>query len=377
MAPRSRLASGLPVTSAFLRGWGGRECGAVLDSHPFAGSLFRRSAVPLVVGHRGVPSLHQENTLAGFRRAVELGVPAVELDVHLSRDGVAVCVHDQQLERLTGVRAKVRDLTWDELRKLRIRRELPMGIDGNGAAVIARYEREEPIPLLEEVLSEIAPRAAINVELKLDTERWWSTAVAEATAQVIGKTQMAARVIVSSFDPRKLRVAQQTCPELLVGFCFDDGMLKFAAPWLARWAAWSGRGGRAGSEKNALTPAASAGAASAQAAARAVLHDREMLTRMLEAHLVGRVCSSRVVAAEHTLLTERSAQALHERGIALGTHTLFPLGSTTGKPIDAMASHPEELARLVSIGVDWVEADDPLRVMELLAGGRDVATARR
>lgn len=332
----------------------------MLESHPFAGSLYRRSAVPLVVGHRGVPSLHQENTLAGFRRAVDLGVPAVELDVHLSRDGVAVCVHDQRLERLTGVRANVRDLTWDELRELRIRRELPMGIDGNGAAVIARYEREEPIPLLEEVLSEIAPRAAINVELKLDNERWWSTDVAEATARVIAKTQMASRVIVSSFDPRKLRAAQRACPELHVGFCFDDGMLKFAAPWLARWSAWSAR--------------ASGARRDGAVSARQVLHDRALLTRMLEAHLVGKVFASRVVAAEHTLLTERSAQVLHERGIALGTHTLFPLGSTTGKPIDPMASHPEELARLVAIGVDWVESDDPLRVMELLAGGRDAPT---
>ena len=43
--------------------------------NPFLGIKAR----PLVVGHRGVPTLHQENTLAGFRRAVELGVPAIEL----------------------------------------------------------------------------------------------------------------------------------------------------------------------------------------------------------------------------------------------------------------------------------------------------------
>jgi glycerophosphoryl diester phosphodiesterase len=147
----------------------------VIEHHPFAGSLFRRSNVPLVVGHRGVPKLHQENSLAGFRRAAELGIGAVELDVHLSRDGRAVCVHDQQLERLTGVRAKVRELTWDQLSKLRMRRALPMGIDGKGAQVIARYEREEPIALLEEVLQEIGAAMAFNIELKLDVERWWHT----------------------------------------------------------------------------------------------------------------------------------------------------------------------------------------------------------
>ena len=57
---------------------------------------------PIVVGHRGVPSVHQENTLSGFRRAVSLGIPAVELDVRLTSDGHAVVCHDDDLSRLTG-----------------------------------------------------------------------------------------------------------------------------------------------------------------------------------------------------------------------------------------------------------------------------------
>jgi glycerophosphoryl diester phosphodiesterase len=223
-----------------------------------------------------------------------------------------------------------------------------MGIDVHGARVVARYQQEEPIPLLEEVLGEIAPRAAINVELKLDAERWWSVAVAEVTARTIAAAGAASRVIVSSFDPRKLRAAQRVCPEVPVGFCFDDGMLRFAAPVLQRW---PGR----------------RGARPAEGQLRA---DRAMLARMCESHLVGRVFSSKIVAAEHTLLTAQSAQRLHQRGVALGTHTLFPLGSTTGKPIDPAALRAEELHRLVSIGVDWIETDDPLRAMELMARGR-------
>src|SRR4051812_41011249 len=103
---------------------------------------------PVVVGHRGVPALHQENTLAGFKRAVQLGVPAVELDVQLTKDDVAVVLHDSHLRRLTGDSRSVHDITWDELSKLRIKRELPMGVDVHGARTFARYEREETIPLL-------------------------------------------------------------------------------------------------------------------------------------------------------------------------------------------------------------------------------------
>src|SRR5688572_19051281 len=84
---------------------------------------------PIVVGHRGVPLVHQENTLAGFRRAVSLGIPAIELDVQLTKDLRAVVLHDWHLRRLTGTARKIWDVTWDELSRLRIRREVPMGID--------------------------------------------------------------------------------------------------------------------------------------------------------------------------------------------------------------------------------------------------------
>jgi len=67
-------------------------------SNPFMSGKRR----PIAVGHRGVPARHQENTLAGFKRAVQLGVPAIELDVQLTQDRKAVVLHDSHLRRLTG-----------------------------------------------------------------------------------------------------------------------------------------------------------------------------------------------------------------------------------------------------------------------------------
>src|SRR4051794_17842688 len=119
-------------------------------SHP--NPFLRGKQRPIVVGHRGIPALHQENTLAGFKRAVELGVPAVECDVQLTKDRKAVVIHDPHLKRLTGNPRNVWDLTWDEVSKLRIRRELPMGVDVHGARTAVTYEREERIPLLAELL---------------------------------------------------------------------------------------------------------------------------------------------------------------------------------------------------------------------------------
>src|SRR5919197_4354903 len=73
---------------------------------------------PLVVGHRGAMGYAPENTLASFELAVEQGADVVELDVHLSRDGQVVVIHDEQLDRTTDGRGLVGDRTLDELKRL-------------------------------------------------------------------------------------------------------------------------------------------------------------------------------------------------------------------------------------------------------------------
>src|SRR5260221_6328327 len=193
-----------------------------------------RKQRPLVVGHRVVPRLHQENPLAGFRRAIAMGVPALELDVRLTRDNYAVVFHDSELHRLTGTPRNVSDLTWDQLSRLRIKKHLRMGLDATGAAVVMDYEREERIPLFAEVLAEVASKVVINVELKLDLPRWWPIEVGAVAAQVIADAGAEDRVIVTSFDPRKLRAAGRHRPGLAIGFCFDDTMLNFASLLLDR-----------------------------------------------------------------------------------------------------------------------------------------------
>ncbi len=302
---------------------------------------------PLVVGHRGVPHLHQENSLAGFRRAVELGIPAVELDVRLTRDGVAVVFHDPTLYRLTGKPRAVSDLTWDELSKLRLRRDVRMGLDEGGNPIHMRYEREEPIPLFAEVLAEVASSAVINVELKLDLERWWPTAIGSVAAKLIADAKAEDRVIVTSFDLRKLREAQRTHPGLALGFCFDDTMLNFASGILERLPPVRARLGDHDRHPNERA--------------------RRVLNRILDSHVISRIVESRVIGADHTLVGGDTVTTLHKRGVAIGTHTLFPLGSTAGtKPLAPSASTEREVERLVGLGVDWIESDDPERLLELV-----------
>ncbi len=100
----------------------------------------------VVIGHRGAAGLVPENTLPGFQRAYELGVDAIELDVHRVEHRLAV-IHDDTLERTTNGKGPVAALSLTSLKSL----------DAGGAA---------SVPLLEEVLEALPEPVAINIELK-------------------------------------------------------------------------------------------------------------------------------------------------------------------------------------------------------------------
>ena len=100
----------------------------------------------LCIGHRGAMGHAPENTLASFARALALGAHCVELDVQ-AVDGRLLVFHDDRLERCTNGRGAFADASFEALRALDA---------GNG----------ERIPMLEEVLSLIAGRAGVNIELK-------------------------------------------------------------------------------------------------------------------------------------------------------------------------------------------------------------------
>ncbi len=138
---------------------------------------------PLLIGHRGAAGLAPENTLPSFRKALDLGLRAVELDVRLTRDRVLIVFHDDRLDRLTPLRGPVAERDWRELSGLPV---LP-GAFG-GAFPDAR------IPTLEEVLAALPPECRVVVELKADPVR---------PAELVRETLA---VLAGDPDPRRLRV---------------------------------------------------------------------------------------------------------------------------------------------------------------------------
>ena len=76
---------------------------------------------PLIIGHRGAYDVAPENTLKGFRKAIELGADYIEFDVHKSQDGTLVIIHDVDILRRMEYKSIIKQMTLAELKKLEFR----------------------------------------------------------------------------------------------------------------------------------------------------------------------------------------------------------------------------------------------------------------
>jgi len=152
---------------------------------------------PLVVAHRGGAALAPENTLAALRRALDLEVDAVELDVRLSRDGHPVVIHDATVDRTMEATGRVRDLSLGALQALR-----PRGGRGGG------------VPALREALALVRGRARLFLEVKTDDGEA-RRALEERVLAVVAAAGPEAAVTFVSFDLlclRRLRELNRSVP---------------------------------------------------------------------------------------------------------------------------------------------------------------------
>ena len=155
-----------------------------------------RSSKPFVerIGHRGAPREYPENTLPAFERAIALGADAIELDVHVTIDGVPVVHHDPELRVARALRRRaLAEMTWSDVAGV----ELAPGI---------------PIPSLEQVFEVVGDRATVYVELKgSNSER--------ATLDVIAANRTPCAV--HSFDHATITRAARLAPGVRRGILFD------------------------------------------------------------------------------------------------------------------------------------------------------------
>jgi glycerophosphoryl diester phosphodiesterase len=123
-----------------------------------------RGEWPVNVAHRGASTLAPENTIEAFRLAVEAGAGGLELDVHMTRDGHIVVIHDATVDRTTNGSGAVSEMTLDELRRF----DAGHNFSPDGGSTRPYRGRGVWVPTLGEVIEEF-PGVAVNIEIKAGT----------------------------------------------------------------------------------------------------------------------------------------------------------------------------------------------------------------
>lgn len=170
---------------------------------------FLASAGPLVTGHRGARGVRPENSIAAFQYAAEIGCDGVELDVHLSADGIPVVIHDDLIDRGGGDLRRVGDLPLSEIRVL----------TGPGG---------EAIPTLSEVLDLLDDRGLyVQIELK-------GEGTEAPCAAIVRQHGYEQRTVFTSFVHERVLTVKQLLPEVRTGILLSSVPVRILE--VAHWA---------------------------------------------------------------------------------------------------------------------------------------------
>lgn len=158
---------------------------------------------PYLLAHRGNRVRCPENTLAAFRQALADGADAIETDLHLTADGVFVCIHDATVDRTTDGRGPVAGMTLAELGRL--------------SASYGRPEfHSERVPTLAELAALLPADVALALELK--TDRFLEPAICRRLADELAAAGVRERTVALSFSLARVQAVQAAAPDLPVGW---------------------------------------------------------------------------------------------------------------------------------------------------------------
>jgi glycerophosphoryl diester phosphodiesterase len=174
---------------------------------------------PRLFAHRGGSAIAPENTLEAFAAGLEAGADRLEMDVHATRDGHVVVIHDPTVDRTTDGSGEVRALTLAELQRLDAGARF---IDPTGAASFAG--RGVRVPTLAAVL-EAFPGVPLNIEIKQE-----EPAIEGAVLAVLDRFDARAQVLLAAEEASIMARIRAAAPDVLTSFSAGD-VLEFVTAW--------------------------------------------------------------------------------------------------------------------------------------------------
>ena len=200
---------------------------AAAVTRPMPEHSFTKAEEHLVIAHRGGAGQWPENTLFAFQNAIESGADALEFDVHATRDGELVVIHDATVDRTTDGSGRVEEMTWAALREL----DAGYHWTADGGASYPYRALGLKVPSLDEVLSSL-PDTRMIIELK-DV----SDAARARFSEVIAKSPYPERKVIASFQGESVKYVRDNNPgiatsstagEVLLFWVLNTARLGFA-----------------------------------------------------------------------------------------------------------------------------------------------------
>lgn len=167
----------------------------------------------LVLAHRGYSHIYPENTMLAFRKALEAGADGIETDVQVTKDGVLVLIHDDDVSRVSDGTGRIKDLTYEELLKF------DFGI------MKGPQFKGEKIPTLQELLDLVKDKdILLNIEIKYGSFLY--EGIEEKTYRMVKKNGLLEKVIFSSFNHYSCHDLKEIDRDCKTGILYSDGIYK-------------------------------------------------------------------------------------------------------------------------------------------------------
>jgi glycerophosphoryl diester phosphodiesterase len=163
---------------------------------------------PKNFAHRGGRRWAPENTLAAFKKSVDLGVDGIELDIHKCKSGELVVIHDDTVERTTNGAGAVKNMTWNEL-----------SILDAGSWYDKKFVGEK-LPLLQQVLDLVNGKLAINVEIKNCPTIY--PGIDDDLIKVLDEYPYPEKIVISSFDHEAIHSIYQNTKKYRLAILGDS-----------------------------------------------------------------------------------------------------------------------------------------------------------
>jgi glycerophosphoryl diester phosphodiesterase len=152
-----------------------------------------------VIAHRGFSEIAPENTLSAFQKAIEIGADYFEFDVHKTKDGILVIIHDKTVDRTSsnGKKGEISKLSFKEVQKIRV----------GSPSKFGNKFKDEKIPTLNEALRLAKGKIKVCVEIKAD-------GIVKEVEKTIRDLDMEDEVIIFAFSDKSLSEIKKINPKL-------------------------------------------------------------------------------------------------------------------------------------------------------------------